>query len=128
MSRFYYPAQRAHHAYTMALDFGMKFEKGSGFWTPEGILTVTGAGGYKLVIAEESIRLLEPHVGDVIRWTSSHGEPWEELHHRVITRGSPELHLFDTSAAKRSLSKRSLRASISERNGIPFHWPESSEA
>jgi hypothetical protein len=31
-TRYYYPASRAHHAYCMALDFGMEFEKRFGKW------------------------------------------------------------------------------------------------
>ena len=27
MTRYFYPASRAHHAYAMALDFGMQFDE-----------------------------------------------------------------------------------------------------
>lgn len=62
---YFYPVSCAHHAFCMAIDFGMKFTKRDGFWTPEGLLSVTGAGGYKIEIAEESLGLLEPRVGDI---------------------------------------------------------------
>ena len=63
---FFYRVSRAHHAYSMSIDFGMKFAKRDGFWTPEGLLHLTDAGGYKIEIAEESLGLLEPRVGDLV--------------------------------------------------------------
>ncbi|WP_020472387.1 hypothetical protein [Zavarzinella formosa] len=124
MTRYSYPVSRKHHAYSMAIDFGMKFVTRNGFWSPEGLMGITGSGGYRIVVADESHPLMQPRVGDIIRWISSCGEPWEELHHRVVAHGSPDLHLYDIDAAKRTLAKAVLQSSISERNSIPFHWPD----
>lgn len=108
MTRFFYPACRAHHAYCMALDFGMKFEKRNGFWTPDGLLAITGGGGYRISVARESESLLEPQAGD----TAQH--PMNGNCH-VLT-GSSCFDWFHSSGMK-----------IIQRNGIPFHWPESAD-
>lgn len=100
MTRFFFPTSRAHHAYSMAIDFGMKFEKADGLWTPEGLLNVTGAGGYRIVVAQLSMSLLEPQVGDIVGFREG----------RVV-------RVSKVTDANR-------HRPIIQRNGIAFHWPE----
>ena len=108
MSRFFYPASRSRHAYAMSIDFGMRFEMRNGFWTPEGLLTVTGAAGYKLVVARECESLLLPRQGDGILWRnpSAIDNEWRWA-------------IMDANPINPENEYRILRS-----NGIAFHWPE----
>lgn len=100
MKLYFYPASRAHHAYCMALDFGMKFKTTKdSLWEPEGLLHIRGASGYKIMVAEESMHLLE-----------SNDET--DLTVNGLTR----------AVDANPVSKEANR--ILQRNGIPFHWPE----
>ena len=103
---WFYSASRRHHAYAMAIDFGMKFEKQNGFWTPEGLLHISGAGGYKIVVAKESLHLLEPQIGDLLE----------------LRCGGAALLLTTLSENARSGFGR-----IIQRDGLPFNWPERDE-
>src|SRR4051794_30555018 len=67
MTRYFYPASRAHHAYAMALDFGMRFKKRDGLWATESLPEIRGAS-YQIEVADESLDLLLPRAGDVIRF------------------------------------------------------------
>ena len=109
--RFFFPASRAHHAFAMAIDFGMRFKKRNGFWTPEGLLGITGGGGYRIEVAGESIHLLQPRQGDLIRWHNP--TAWDSHVHRFSLLYNDEpIH-----ADNRLLE-------IIQRNGLPFHYPE----
>ena len=44
MKRAFYPASRAHHAFSMAIDFGMRFKMRNGFWSLEGLALMDRAG------------------------------------------------------------------------------------
>jgi hypothetical protein len=121
---YFFPAARAHHAYTMALDFGMKFAKRDGFWTPEGLLTITGAGGYRIEIAEESLGLLEPRVGD---WFIENGQG--DILLCTGREGGMIQYRNIGSKIKRTGSMGVLcYKSIIQRDGKMFHWPEQEKA
>jgi hypothetical protein len=114
MTRCFYPANRAHHAYVMAIDFGMKFKKRNGFWSPEGLLGITGAGGYRIEVAEESLSLLEPEMGDWI------------LQRRVMPHtGIDYVRMLQWSSECLMDGVRLLATDhIVLRGRKPFHWPE----
>jgi hypothetical protein len=119
---YFYPASRAHHAYVMSIDFGMKFRKKSGLWTPEGLLTVTGAGGYKIEIAEESLGLLEPRVGDLVSFVDGHAAKVGNLskRHPETFQVYGGTMTFDTKASRIK--------TIIQRDGKPFQMPEQEKA
>ena len=121
--RPFYPATRAHHAYVMALDFGMKFAKRDGFWTPEGLLTVTGAGGYRIEIAEESLALLEPRVGDL---TTQDYRPSRYFTVREDNATYCAAESVAVSYAAELIGKGHLK--IIHRDGLSFFWPEQAKA
>jgi hypothetical protein len=107
MTRFFFPASRAHHAYSMAIDHGMECATRFGKWPTDGLLYVTG----KLYVHLDSWGLLEPRVGDVLYTRMKQGgisieeitcEERQEKAHHLIARGGR----------------------IIQRNGIPFHHPE----
>jgi hypothetical protein len=129
MTRYFYPAARAHHAYSMAIDFGMKFEKRDGFWTPEGLLTVTGAGGYLIDIAQESHQLLLPRAGDVIRFgdNQGHSEPYVVVDTDFTDDFFGNVALLEAGEASWWFWGDLFDKSIIQRGGVAFHWPESAE-
>jgi hypothetical protein len=63
------------------------------------LLSITGAGGYRIEIAEESMDLLEPNsrtdLTEAGIWKAVMDENYKGDQNRII-----------------------------QRNGIPFHWPE----
>ena len=105
MNRYFYPANRAHHALSMAIDFGMKFKNRSGFWTSEGLLGVTGAGGYRIEIAEESLHLLEGQPGNL-----------------YLIDGSQVTIVVDENLCLKWDERPD--GEIIRRNAISFHYPE----
>lgn len=65
MTRYFYPASRAHHALCMALDFSMQFQKRFGIWDTEGLMHLRGASLYKIYLTPESqhqLYLLAPEM------------------------------------------------------------------
>ena len=56
----------------MAKDFGMEFETVTGKWSHEGLIHLTGATSYKIVVHPDSSPLLVPQVGDLARHSSGH--------------------------------------------------------
>src|ERR1700733_5834003 len=81
--RYFYPASRSHHAFAMAIDFGMRFKKRNGFWLTESIPYITGAN-YQIEVAEESLHLLEPVKGDIVFYDNLHGgEAWDEFKYLI---------------------------------------------
>lgn len=101
MTRYFYHASRTHHAYCMARDFGMEFEKRFGKWEPEGLLHIDPASSYRLYVHPDSLHLLEPKVGDFI--VDAYGDVW--------TKGNPPPPMREGDK-------------IIQRNGIAFMWPE----
>jgi hypothetical protein len=99
---WFYPASRAHHAFCMAIDFGMKFRttKG-GLWEPEGLLHIQNPA-YRIEIAEESLHLLEIDPKTDLTLKGIGGVPSDSTGYRDQNR-------------------------IIQRDGIPFHWPEHEE-
>jgi hypothetical protein len=131
--RYFYPSSRAHHATCMMIDFGMKFKKRNGFWTPEGLLSITGAGGYRIEIAEESLHLLEPVKGDIVFYDNLHGgEAWDEF--KCLIEATDERYPYIGTGQTLMLMDsgehpyRSQLRRIIQRGGKPFHWPEQDEA
>jgi hypothetical protein len=128
MKCHFYPASRSHHAYCMAVDFGMKFKFRDGVWSHEGLIHIDRSGSYKIEIAEESIHLLEPQHDDLvclgddlIFWVCADDAFWQKnkddpaLKYNFIGLASAQCH-FDDANAK-----------IIQRNGVAFHAPESEE-
>jgi hypothetical protein len=123
--RFYYPASRAHHAYCMAKDFGMEFERRFGQkWEPESILHIPAASEYRIYVHADSLHLLEPQVGDILNWQTFKGEPWWEDHLRYIYPPQGTHDVFTVETASLMLRKPELSARIIQRQGLAFHWPE----
>ena len=129
MTRFYYPTSRAHHAYSMAIDFGMEFEKRFGKWDRDALVHLSGATGYKLYVDEGTLHLLQPRRGDLVFYDNLHGgEAWDEVsgiitpddeRYPYIGTGEP-LMLMDSGEHP---YVKELRRII-QRNGIPFHYPD----
>lgn len=119
MKRYFYPASRAHHAYCMAIDHGMEFERRFGKWEPEGLIHLAGATGYKIAIHPDSLHLLEPQDGDVGIWD----QEWSG--HRDEGRFSyPVIGRYASNEPYTSVDYRPPMHTIIQRNGKPFHWPE----
>jgi hypothetical protein len=115
MTRYFYPASRAHHAYCMARDFGMEFERRFGKWEPEGLLHIDPASSYRIYVHRDSLHLLDPRKGDVV--INPDGCPaW------VGARGFYED--FGITGEVAWYGIRTGAASIATRDGKPFHWPE----
>lgn len=95
----------------MALDFGMKFKKRNGLWLTESLPQIAGAS-YQIEVAEESLHLLEPQVGDILRG-DEHNVP------SIRFMDVPDAEQMGAGAA---MMRRGFK--IIQRNGIPFHWPE----
>lgn len=109
--RFFYPASRAHHAYGMAVDYGMEFERRFGKWEPEALLHILGAKDYRICVHADSLHMLEPRVGDVIYTRIGCGQI------------SVEEMLSDERAALATyIIQRGGK--IIQRGGVPFHWPD----
>ncbi len=110
MSRFFFPASRAHHAYCMAIDFGMEFERRFGKWDRESLIHVRGAGGYKLYVDSESLPLLKPQEPDV----GTDADGW--------------LCIYETTSGwfrvDDSEGVASLPVTIIQRNDKPFFMPD----
>jgi hypothetical protein len=103
MTRYYYPASRAHHAYCMAKDFGMEFERRFGKWTPEGLLNITQAD-YRIYIHPDSVHLLEYRANDLVEKDLLSKQCWFLL-------DPNERHFYEITK-------------IIKRDGKAFHWPE----
>jgi hypothetical protein len=113
MTRALYPACRRHHAYAMTVDFGMKFKTRNGFWTPEGLLGITGAGGYRIEVAEESMPLLDPHEGD--QGIDTYGLQC------YFTNG---VWMVPHPVSSTADEWATLPVVIDKRDGKAFQWPE----
>lgn len=128
MKRYFYPADRLHHAACMAIDFGMQFESkcGDPLYVAGGKFAWGGGGGYAgpAYIHSDSPPLLEPKVGDVVRhrmtdcWYT--GEP--PIGVAVLTH-----HQHDMTKEWSFYPKFEDIDQILERDGKPFHWPEVEE-
>lgn len=119
MTRFYYPSSRAHHAYSMALDFGMEFEKRFGKWDTDSLLHLSGAIGYRICLHGESVNLLEPREGDLLKvWFS-----------RPACAGPLAIDYFVLSCpwGEAEFALEYEGHQVLQRNGKPFHWPEREE-
>ena len=120
MSRFYYPACRSHHAYVMAVDFGMEFANRFGKWQRESLVHLTGATGYRLYVHEDSLGLLEPRVGDVVETTISYRCV------RVYGIKTEEGYRF--SGGEVLPASRCHSTKIIQRQGVPFYYPDQEPA
>lgn len=120
MTRYFFPASRAHHAYCMARDFGMEFEQRFGKWPVESLPHIDPGSNYRLYVHPDSLHLLEPVVRDVIKqWGSLAGVPIYDIGER---NGKPCYFMPDGSFNHFDSCEK-----IIQRNGIAFHWPESEE-
>ncbi len=117
MIRFFYPASRAHHAYAMCIDHGLMFETRNGFWSLEGILSVTGAADYKLVVAKECEHLLEPRDTDLVLYHEQIGENF----------GSEGAGPFSFVRREQAFLEGRMTVRILQRDGYPFAVPERGE-
>jgi hypothetical protein len=107
MTRFYYPVSRSHHAFCMAVDFGMEFANRFGKWQRDSLVHLTGATGYKLYVHEDSLGILEPRVGDL----------------GIIYGNVPAV--FDGTAWCVGDSRETSEFDrIIQRDGLPFHYPD----
>lgn len=105
--RYYYPASRAHHAYCMAVDFGMEFEMRSGKWSLDGLKNIDPESSYRIYIHPDSLHLLAPNKDDLMR--SSGGS----------------LFQFGSGLETYDGFHGDDEPLIIQRNGIAFMWPES---
>lgn len=108
MTRYYFPATRAHHAFCMAADFGMRFERRNGLWSLEGLKDIDAASDYRIYVHPESVGLLEPQDLDILHRTNGYCQ----------TVG---VHI----GIPKTLAQLADGAVIIQRNGLPFYWPES---
>lgn len=134
--RFFYPAPRVHHALCMAVDFGMRLTNADGMELfPLGIGLARMAededndqkrvfayhpSNEPVYIHPDSLHLLEPQKYDLVDfgWVHPCGQSFHEL---TLLRTC-----FEAFCEKSSCDYDSHR--IIQRNGKPFHWPESEEA
>ena len=97
---------RAHHAYSMAVDHGVKFVMRNGqFWTPEGIAAIDRTLNYKFVVSPCTEHLLEPRLDDVLN-------EFDRVRTAIATLGRGTTY------------HRSCMREIFQRNGKPFAMPE----
>jgi hypothetical protein len=116
--RYFYPPDRLHHAVCMAIDFGMIFKSTHGqklllqngqFYLP---FCDNHCYGGPLFIDSGSLPLLEPKVGDVL----------QEDERPFI------LHLIGHEIERLAFKDREGERRIIQRDGKPFHWPQSEAA
>jgi hypothetical protein len=119
--RFFYPAARAHHAFCMAKDFGMEYERRFGQkWEPEALLHISGANEYRIYVHADSLGLLEPRVGDYCVIDNERVERCgEAITYKEIGGNLRNVILMDGSYRLRTEVRR-----IIQRNGTAFHYPE----
>ena len=129
MTRAFYPAARSHHAFAMAIDFGMRFKMRNGFWSPDGLLGIDRASIYQIEIAEESLALLEPQSGDIVFYANLvGGEAWDEFRY-LVTPDDERYPYVGTGEALMVMDsgehpyRKELRRII-QRDSKPFFWPE----
>lgn len=58
MPRYFFPASRAHHAYVMARDFGLEFERRFGKWEPAALLHLSGTADYRIYVHPDCTHIL----------------------------------------------------------------------
>jgi hypothetical protein len=108
----------------MAIDFGMQFTEWR--WDADRFCFVPTTinddePDERLYIHPDSLHLLEPQVGDLIKqWGSQAGVPIYDI---GAMNGKPCYFMPNNSFNYLSSMER-----IIQRNGIAFHWPESEEA
>ena len=112
MVRYFYPAERVHHAACMAIDFGMKFKGWK--WSPGAFQFVpkyraAPPTANVLEIHPDSLHLLEPQDGDVIDCRQGANNTGCGFQDYLSGINEP-------------------RGKIIQRNGKPFHWPEKEDA
>jgi hypothetical protein len=108
MTRWFFPASRAHHALCMMLDHGMQFIMKGERWTAEGLANIDRTSDYKIIVAPESEHLLMPQTDDLI----------------VFFDGTRNIRWGDLVLLECQWQRRSDDASIVQRNRLAFHWPE----
>ena len=121
MPRYYYPASRAHHAYVMAKDFGMEFERRFGKWEPEALLHLTGGSEYRIYVHAESLDLLEIRIGDLLDVVHPNGTGslYEKKFQLVADEG-----VRLTIENNWKLRYPDVEYRIIQRQGIAFSMPE----
>lgn len=136
MTRAFYPASRAHHAFAMAIDFSMRFKMRNGFWSLEGLAAIDRTSSYQIELAEASLHLLEPQDGDGVEFDRWH---WERQRDPDVRDVPTQSHFgkVRVAGAWKSVTSLgigwdevkpdepfSLPVKIIQRKGIAFHWPD----
>jgi hypothetical protein len=108
--RYFFPACRAHHAYCMAVDFGMKFCNSRG----ETLLLeaiIRDSQYERFYVHPGSVGLMEPQDLDILYRTNGYCQ----------TVG---VHI----GIPKTLAQLAAGAVIIQRDGKPFFWPEEDAA
>jgi hypothetical protein len=123
--RFFYPQDRIHHAYCMAIDFGMRLQveyPGGALRdvTKRELLSVklTGWTADKFFIHPDSLTLMEPLPGDVVQVFGQVG---------FVPEGDGFVERYAQKLAKSNCQPHAT-GRIIQRNGKAFHWPEQEAA
>jgi hypothetical protein len=103
----------------MAKHFGMRFVYHDG----REVQNIFG-GSNRLIIHSGSLRLLEPVIGDLLLMDDNDiGHCTAERITKEIITGRPK----DYIEMNGFWAERQSLTAIIQRNGIPFHWPETQE-
>lgn len=128
MTRYFYPASRAHHAKCMAIDFGMIFitpedeEYQEETYTADNLeMAFEVHGAEKVYVHPDSLHLLDTKRGD---WLSIGREMVRCC--RVDQAGSSLIIPIIWYEGEEYLAQP--KTPVVQRNGIAFHWPESESA